>query len=328
MNIPYKVSVCVPVYGVEKYIARCATSLLEQTYPNIEYLFVNDCTKDASIEVLRNTIALYPARADRVRIINHDHNRGLAAARNTLVEEATGEFILHVDSDDYVDTDVVEKLVDRQMETGADIVNYDMKIYNPNYEVTIKAASFSSPQALTKELLKRNVPVCVWGGLVCRSLYIDHNIKVKEGINMSEDYQVTPRLAYFAEKVAALHGAYYHYDNTNSASYCNVFSEKQCRQTWETLDLLSTFFSNKGNGYQNALDEGKVKVFLDNKINACHAGNEAFFHESSRRLDSLDRTCYRCVSLPYRLAIRIHNYQISRFYVSVMKAVKHRLGIR
>ena len=75
------VSILVPVYGVEQYIERCARSMFEQTYPNLEYVFVNDCTPDLSMEVLHKVMMDYPQRKDAVHAINHDRNRGLAAAR-------------------------------------------------------------------------------------------------------------------------------------------------------------------------------------------------------------------------------------------------------
>ena len=112
MNQTPKVSMLIPIYGVEKFIERCAISLFEQTYQNIEYIFVNDCTKDDSINVLERVINRYPNRKPFVRIINHAQNKGLAGARNTAVANATGEFIMHVDSDDYVDKEIVRKAID------------------------------------------------------------------------------------------------------------------------------------------------------------------------------------------------------------------------
>ena len=122
MNQTPKVSMLVPIYGVEKFIERCAISLFEQTYQNIEYIFVNDCTKDDSINVLERVINRYPNRKPFVRIINHKQNKGLAGARNTAVSNATGEFIMHVDSDDYVDKEIVRKAIDKQLRSDADIV--------------------------------------------------------------------------------------------------------------------------------------------------------------------------------------------------------------
>ena len=102
----YQVSILVPVYGVEKYIERCARSLFEQTYENLEYIFVNDCTPDKSMEILMRVMEDYPNRKGNVRIFHHEHNRGLSAARNTALDAATSPFVTHVDSDDYLDCDV------------------------------------------------------------------------------------------------------------------------------------------------------------------------------------------------------------------------------
>ena len=85
-----KLSILVPVYGVERFIETCATSLFEQTYPDIEYVFVDDCSPDGSIELLRQIIMRYPSRHGSVSIIRHDTNSGLGAARATALAHATG----------------------------------------------------------------------------------------------------------------------------------------------------------------------------------------------------------------------------------------------
>ena len=102
-----KVSILVPVYGVEKYIERCARSLFEQTYDNIEYIFVDDCTKDRSIVILQKVLEGYPNRKNQVKILHHEKNRGLSAARNTALDASTGDYLMHVDSDDYLRKDAV-----------------------------------------------------------------------------------------------------------------------------------------------------------------------------------------------------------------------------
>ncbi|MBO5667722.1 MAG: glycosyltransferase family 2 protein, partial [Lentisphaeria bacterium] len=88
-----KVSVCIPVYGVEKYIERCARSLFEQTMRDgIEFIFVNDCTPDKSIEILEQILSEYPHRQEQTKIIHHKQNGGLVAARNTGLAHASGEY--------------------------------------------------------------------------------------------------------------------------------------------------------------------------------------------------------------------------------------------
>lgn len=103
-----KVSIIVPIYGVEKYIERCARSLFEQSFKDIEYIFVNDCTTDASMSILASVIRDYPGY--NIHIINKKTNEGLPQARKTGVIASTGEYIMHVDSDDWLEPKAIEKL--------------------------------------------------------------------------------------------------------------------------------------------------------------------------------------------------------------------------
>ena len=102
-----KVSICIPIYEVERFIERCARSLFTQSYQNIEYIFVNDCTPDHSIDVLQEVLKEYPNRAKFVNIVSHNINRGLAAARQTAIRHATGDYMFHLDSDDYLEHDAI-----------------------------------------------------------------------------------------------------------------------------------------------------------------------------------------------------------------------------
>ncbi len=120
-NLPL-VSVLVPVYQAEKYIERCARSLFEQTYDNLEYVFVNDCTTDGSISILERTIKDYPECSSKVHVIHHHRNRGASAARNTGIEAARGEYFFFMDADDELTTDCIEKLVEPLTEQQYDIV--------------------------------------------------------------------------------------------------------------------------------------------------------------------------------------------------------------
>lgn len=116
------VSVIVPIYKVERFIARCVSSLLEQTLQNVEFIFVDDATPDGSIDVLQQVIERYPHRAEQVRLIHHEHNKGLPAARNTGLQVACGEYIFHCDSDDYVEPDMLQTIYDKATTENADFV--------------------------------------------------------------------------------------------------------------------------------------------------------------------------------------------------------------
>ena len=102
----YKVSVIVPVYGVEKYISKCLNSLVNQTLNDIEIIVVNDGTKDNSQKIIDEYVKKYP---DKVKSFIKE-NGGQGSARNYGLKQATGEYIGYVDSDDYVELDMYEKL--------------------------------------------------------------------------------------------------------------------------------------------------------------------------------------------------------------------------
>lgn len=219
------VSILVPIYGVEKYIERCARCLFEQTYSNLEFVFVDDASLDKSVEILKQVILQYPKWEGRITIISHDKNRGLAAARNTLVDNCKGEFLLHVDSDDWIEPNTVELFIKKQQETNADIVtgSYISHIIKDGSEKTRRWVAPDKDRLETlKDMLKFGSVVATWNRLIRSSLYRDNNIRWFEGIDAGEDKIITPRLIYCSRKVATCDSITYHYNRNNTHSYVNT----------------------------------------------------------------------------------------------------------
>ena len=102
-----KVSVIVPIYKVERFIVKCADSLFSQTMDDVEFIFVDDASPDSSMRLLEECIRRHPEREGQIRILTHPENKGLPAARNTGLAVATGEYVFHCDSDDFVEPCVV-----------------------------------------------------------------------------------------------------------------------------------------------------------------------------------------------------------------------------
>ena len=165
-----KVTVISPFYKVAPFIERCAESLLSQTLQDVEFIFVDDASPDESREILEKVIARHPER--NVRIVTHAQNKGLPAARNTGLAEATGEFVYHCDSDDWVETDLLEKMVGKAEETGADFVYCDFWMQFEKSARYMVNPTYTNPEQMIKEgflagLMKYNV----WNKLIKRSLY-------------------------------------------------------------------------------------------------------------------------------------------------------------
>lgn len=126
-----KITVILPVYGVEKYIGKCARSLFSQSYDNVEIIFVNDGTKDRSIEIVETLLSeSFPHMTGKVMIINKE-NAGLPVARKTGLDAATGDYILFVDPDDCLADGALGKIARKIEETDADIVYFDF--YREHY---------------------------------------------------------------------------------------------------------------------------------------------------------------------------------------------------
>ena len=185
MNTPL-VSVIVPVYGVEKYIERCAQSIFEQTYQNIEIIFVNDCTPDKSMDILNKVMQEYPNIQSKIQIINHEVNGGSAITRKDGMLVAKGKYVIQWDSDDYVDVQFLEKMVALAEKEDADITICDMnKVYKDKIVHIHTNPSLDNIECL-KQILIGKVHSSLCNKLIRRSLYVDNNIYPTEGINMCE----------------------------------------------------------------------------------------------------------------------------------------------
>ena len=212
------ISIIVPVYNVEDYIERCAKSLLEQTLSNLEYIFVNDCSPDKSLEILHQVIALYPQRASQVKVINHATNKKIATVRNTGIMYATGKYIGWVDGDDWIEMNMYEKLHVEAEKYNSDMVWCDYYNSYTNHEIRQSQYSENNKIAFIKSLLAGTVHGSVCFSIVKRDIYIKHDIRFPDGVNVMEDKLVIIKLIYFSEIIKYVPEAYYHYvkDHTNS----------------------------------------------------------------------------------------------------------------
>lgn len=210
-------SILIPVYGVERWIERCAVSLFEQDYENIEYIFVDDCTKDHSIDILRDVMSRYPNRATQVKILRHERNRGLAAARTTAFNAASGEYIRIVDSDDSIPEDSCRRMVDAILSSGADVVIGGYRTLLPENRDTVSLPVPVNERTLKKRLCRISPPA-MWSCIFNRDYLISHNLRWQEGINISEDYMMMSRILLKA-RTSLIEDIVYQYDFTQGRNY-------------------------------------------------------------------------------------------------------------
>lgn len=322
-----KVSILVPVYVVEKYIERCAVSLFEQTYSDIEYIFVDDCSPDRSIEILQEMIKRYPDREAQVRIIRHEQNRGLSGARATAIKAATGDFLMHVDSDDWIERNAVELCVERQKETEADYVYFDIVLHHRKYDKYWLKKEYVSPHEMALAVIRREAPVCVWGGLIRTAVQRDHGIYPEVGVNMGEDYQQTPRILYYSKRVAHLAKILYHYDFTNDSSYCNSdFSDSKYRQASRSFQIIYDFCQGKGNDMEEAAEIAMLKLAAGRLIKlVTYEIRKKEYQECLDKVRRSNRNLWKNVPLVERVAMHLQNIYLVAAYVKLLRPVKHLL---
>lgn len=256
------VTILVPVYGVERYIAECAESLFGQTYKDIEYVFCDDCTPDKSIDVLKEVVERYPERKEHVRIIRNEHNMGIGGTRAHLLSEVKSDCFCFADSDDILPENAIESLVRRMQETDADIVEGS---YKELYKGTLSEAFMplvGSDDAYFKKVLCQNIiSLRLWGKLYKTEVLQRVPNLFFEGINFAEDVCATTRLVAVTTRAWTDEVVYY-YRTDNVASYTKNISHKEIISYFRAMKEVLRFYHLRGH-LPLCLEIGLLNVFRE-----------------------------------------------------------------
>lgn len=216
-----KVSVIVPVYNAENYIKRCLESIINQTYNNLQIIVVDDGSNDNS----RNICEDYARLDNRITVI-HKVNGGVSSARNLGMDLADGKYITFVDSDDYIESDMIMKLVTLAIEYEADIVMCGCYKKETDDIVTNKDINTYIQQYSTIEAINDILDKNKFHGYVCNKLFSSDLINNKKLIRFNEDIYVCEDMLFCiecflnAKKIIYDNAKYYHYvfhgNNTSS----------------------------------------------------------------------------------------------------------------
>lgn len=284
-----KVSILVPIYNTSQFIERCVISLLEQTYENIEYIFVNDCSSDNSISILKDVLNKYPRKKEHVRLINNHHNEGIAKVRNILINNATGKYIYFVDSDDYIDKNAVEILISTALKYKSDIVRYNYyEVYNGKRSSVISNEPFINKEQLLKNAISSQSGIdSMWKLFIKRELFTSNGLQFTIGINGCEDYIMSIKLFYYAHKITDISNALYYYTvigNTNS------ITKDAIKFIVDRMNAISEIyrFMNEENFYEQYKQYLYLRIilckqaYLINKHNLDLKKYQSFFPEANK----------------------------------------------
>lgn len=238
-----QVSVIIPVYNVAHYIEKCARSLFEQTLIDLEFLFIDDCSPDNSIEIVNQVLRDYPNRISQTRFIKMPTNTGQAGVRRQGIVEAKGQYIIHCDGDDWVDLDLYERMYNEALLKGADIVICDeIHEYADHQEIKKERTFNRSCKDVVKYWYSESIGMFCHNKLVKRNLYVDHNILPWVGLNMWEDNGLMTRLMYYGNTLSQIRGSYYHYNRANVSSMTANYGDSQIMQMIGIASNLTDFF--------------------------------------------------------------------------------------
>lgn len=238
------ISIIVPIYNVERYLSVCLDSLRCQTLHDIEIICMDDGSLDRSL-----VIAQMHANVDSRVTVLHQENAGLSAARNAAMSHATGEYLLFIDSDDYIDRDTCEKLLAKFRETDADIITFGSK-FVPNSAANDYLRTTLSPRDVEYDsfspsiLFEEASMPYACRTAVRRKFLIDNEIKFIEGIPLGEDVLFYFDIYPLAKKTVFMSNRFYSYRLTRKDSLVNTSKVNHDLTISRHIDLLKLIYKS------------------------------------------------------------------------------------
>jgi glycosyltransferase involved in cell wall biosynthesis len=214
-NVP-EISIVVPVYKVEAYIGRCAESLFGQGSDNVEYIFVDDGTPDRSQEVLQQVMALYPHRIPQVKIIRHETNRGVSAARNTGLKAAEGKMVCFVDGDDWVRPGYLENFIRSSSVADCCVCGYVAK--DVDCGMSGRVYGEGDLGRCVYEMEEKGLLGTVWNKCFRVDVIRKNNLRFNEKMKFWEDRVFVLHYLLVSERIAVSEGVYYNYEDRSDSA--------------------------------------------------------------------------------------------------------------
>ena len=274
-----KISIIIPIYNAENYLKRCLNSVINQTLKDIEIICINDCSKDNSLEILKE----YSKKDNRIKIINLKENKGESKARNIGLDNTNSEYIAFLDNDDEIDLDFYEKLYNKAIKTisdivkaGVDIINYDKKHQKDNLN----------------ELIKQNNSKLYfthywWSAIYKSSLIKENNIKFLEKYEIGEDILFLNQAILNCKKLEIIDNTYYHYHKRENSTDSKILNYEKIKSIINIREIII-------NNILNYEDFDKLSDKITNDIFIWHIKsilNCCYRTKNSKELDYIiDKT--------------------------------------
>lgn len=188
------ISILIPVFNVEEYIQECLKSVLRQSYTNYELVIVNDGCSDNTMDLVHSFV-LQNHLVDKVNVINNSENLGIARSRNICIENAKGEYIFFLDSDDRLEEDCLRILYANAIETGAELIQSNFRCEPYPWKQFVNLNNYSGDTVLNDNavirrlmLERKQLPIMIWNRLIKRNFIIANGLYFKDGVIFEDEH--------------------------------------------------------------------------------------------------------------------------------------------
>lgn len=312
------ISIIVPVYNAEKYIRKNIESVMCQSIPNWQLVIIDDGSPDAS-----GIICDEYAETDERIVVIHKQNEGVSVARNIGIENSSGEYILFLDSDDWLVPNTLE-LLQRELTSSAikpDIILYDTIVKTAKQESIIKNPTVSGKKDFMLKLLSRQIGGGVCGKLIRRSII--NNIRFTPGQIMAEDALFFTLVADNAKYINQLHEPLYVYNCEVENSTTHTFSKKHLEDSLYTGRVLKEYFFNKDKEYKDAFSLYEARNIAHKILCvATEYGMNAEYELLKKEAKRVDSKYYTKLPLRYRIPYYIGNRNTLRVLLCLYNFLK------
>ncbi|MDD3040120.1 glycosyltransferase family 2 protein [Bacteroides sp.] len=239
-----KFSIIIPIYKVEDYIAECLYSVIHQTYKDgFECILVDDNTPDDSMKIVRQVLSSYRGNI-QFKIVHHQENKGLSAARNTGVREATGDYLYFLDSDDLLPEQTIESLLKTCQNESPDVVMGDFELIGESDNVpklNTQISNYNNQVDIFNAFISRHLYEMAWNKLVRKDFFLRHELWFREGI-LHEDSLWSFFLFYYCQNLKICFSNTYRYRiRQNSIMTDPVNTNRSYRSCFEIYSLKMGF---------------------------------------------------------------------------------------
>lgn len=282
MNNTPLVSILSPSYNVEKFLPKCLDTIIHQTYSNLQIVLIDDGSNDDTWSVMQE----FAAKDRRVEIY-HQSNCGVAVTRNHLLDKVRGDYVLFVDSDDWIELDMVEFLIQKALTTNSSIVACGMVKNDDLFDKTIQNEEIWEQSKAVLEFLRH----VRFNGSLCNKLVATnllHNVRFYSGISYGEDALFVWGLLQNVDKVVLTDKILYHYRmNDDSISHASWTPEKKGanHQVWKQIT------EDAAKLWAQYLDVVKVRAALEDMWALYYASTTSYEYDGHIRMRQQNVRC-------------------------------------